>query len=186
MNILAMIPEAQAQVSSMAVNWLDFTNPIVLVLWITILMDVGLVGWLIYTTIRDMQGIRLLKRTGNMLKPMRLPASALNIDKITDPQSKEVYTVGTKPIFMESTLGVMIPVYGCIDTLGATVEMFHDPRAPDTKYLDPQTLFVGQEATAEREFNTVHLEAAKFSWILPMVAGAGAMVIVAQLLGWMA
>ena len=181
-----MIPESPITSSTVgAINWMDITNPMVLVLYITVAMDLGLVAWLIYTTLRDMQGIRLIKRTGNMLKPLRLPASALNAGHITDPKTKEVYKVETMPVFMESTLGVMIPVYCAIDTLGATVNFCHDPRAPETKYLDPQTLYAGQEATAEREANTIRNEEGKMAWLLPLVAGAGLMMMLAQLLGWM-
>ena len=170
-----------------ATSLFNFADPTVIMLWFTLTMDIVLLAWVLYGIYRDMKGIRLLKKSGHMVKLIRMPAPVINDQQIIDPKTKEVYRVDpeAEPLFTEGPLGVMIPVIAVIEGLGSTVPLFKDKRDPAVKYLDEKTLYVGQEATAEKESNTIRIEKDKWGWIMPLIAGAGIMAMMGVAFGWL-
>jgi hypothetical protein len=181
------LPSQAVSYATQAINWFDFSNPMVLILYTTIFMDLALVAWLAWDTIRNMRGVLLVKLSGNQIKSVLLPNSAFKNQMITDNTTKAIYSVNTKPIFREGALGVNIPVYAAIEGFGATIPLFEDTRDPARikEYLKPEVQYAGVEAAAEKELNTAHIEKDKWGFLLPLVAGAGLAVVLMQVLGWL-
>lgn len=93
--------------------------------------------------------------------------------------------ITTRVGILKRPLGINVPLAFTRWFWAGTVPLLDPRKPPKDQYIDPKVFSEALLSEAEKQLQTVHIEKKPLDFILPMLAGAGVMLIIAMFLGWL-
>lgn len=145
----------QAQIPQNVGSWLPVLAFYDIIVIASIVFDIIIFIYLIWTLYRDTTGVHVLIEDSDVVFLKRFSNKDVINNQIKD--GSRVYQVITKPKLLLKILGINVPCFYVKRDIACTVEL-NDPRDPVKKYLSPQVLEKGLDTTAEVALQTVRVE----------------------------